>query len=52
MSLYGISGYESGATMSEETSDATTAAPKGMIEAVLASCVTGFIFILAMLYAC
>lgn len=52
MSLYGLSGYESGATLSEETTDASTAAPKGMVEAVIASCVTGFIFIVGLLYAC
>jgi len=52
MSLYGLSGYESGATMSEETANPSVAAPKGMVEAVLASAVTGFIFILGLLYAC
>jgi amino acid transporter len=52
MSLYGLSGYESGATLSEETTDASVTAPKGMIEAVVASCITGFIFIIGLLYAC
>lgn len=52
MSLYGLSGYESGAALSEETQDAGTAAPKGMIEAVVASCITGFVFIIGLLYAC
>jgi amino acid transporter len=52
MSLYGLSGYDSGATMSEETASGATAAPKGMIEAVIASSITGFIFILGLLYAC
>lgn len=52
MSLYGISGYEGGATMSEETENAEESAPRGMIEAVFASILTGFIFILALLYAC
>ena len=52
MSLYGLSGYESGATMSEETTSGALAAPKGIIEAVLASAVTGFIFLLGLLFAC
>lgn len=52
MSLYGLSGYESGATMSEETTSGALAAPRGMIEAVLASAITGFIFLLGLLYAC
>ena len=52
MSLYGLSGYESGATMSEETSNASIAAPRGMVEAVIASAVTGMVFILGLLYAC
>jgi amino acid transporter len=51
-SLYGLSGYESGATLSEETANAETAAPRGMIEAVIASIVTGGVFIVGLLYAC
>ena len=51
MSLYGLSGYESGATLSEETKDASVSAPRGMVEAVVASVVTGFIFIIGLLYA-
>lgn len=31
MSMFGISGYESGATMAEETAHASRAAPIGMI---------------------
>jgi amino acid transporter len=52
MSLYGLSGYETGAALSEETKNANIEAPKGMVEAVVASCVTGFIFIVGLLYAC
>jgi amino acid transporter len=52
MSLYGLSGYESGATLSEETANAEVSAPQGMVKAVVASVFTGFIFILGVLYAC
>jgi amino acid transporter len=52
MSLFGLSGYESGAALSEETKNADIAAPKGMVKAVIASCLTGVIFILGLLYAC
>lgn len=51
MSMYGISGYESGATMAEETTHASKSAPRGMIEAILMSVVIGFAFILGLLYA-
>ncbi len=52
MSLYGMSGYESGATMAEETQHASRAAPLGIMYAILISAITGFIFILGLLYAC
>jgi amino acid transporter len=52
MSLYGISGYDSGAAMSEETENGEIVAPKGIIEAVVASSITGFVFLLGLLYAC
>lgn len=49
MSLYGLSGYEAGATMAEETSNAAEAAPRGMVEAVGASILTGLIFLVCLL---
>jgi len=52
MPMFGISGYESGATMAEETSHATKSAPMGMINAIITSIAVGFIFILGLLYAC
>ena len=52
MSLYGLSGYESGATMAEETNSGASNAPKGIIEAVIASVITGFVFIVGLLYEC
>ena len=52
MSLYGLSGYESGATLSEETANPEVSAPQGMVNAVVASVFTGLIFIIGLLYAC
>jgi amino acid transporter len=50
-SLYGMSGYESSSQMTEETQNASIAAPKGMVNGVLAAIVTGFAFMLGLLYA-
>ncbi len=51
MSMFGISGYESGATMAEETAHASRAAPIGMIQAISASLIVGFLYIIGLLYA-
>jgi amino acid transporter len=50
-SLYGMSGYESSSQMSEETANASIAAPKGMVNGVIAAIITGFAFMLGLLYA-
>lgn len=50
-SLYGMSGYESASQMSEETANASVAAPKGMVNGVIAAIFTGFAFMLGLLYA-
>lgn len=52
MSLYGMSGYESGATLAEETEHASKSAPRGIIYAIVVSSVIGLIYILGLLYAC
>ena len=51
-SMYAFSGYEGGATMAEETTDASISAPRGIIFSIIASAITGFILILAILYGC
>ena len=51
MPLYGISGYEGGATLAEETTSASISAPKGIINGIFASVITGFIFIIGLLYS-
>ena len=50
MALFSFSGYEAGAHMSEETTKATTAAPKGIIYTCLATAITGFAYLLGLLY--
>ena len=50
MSMYGFSGYEGGASMAEETTNANESAPKGIIYSCLLSGITGLIFILSVLY--
>jgi amino acid transporter len=50
MSLFSFSGYEAGAHMSEETTKATSSAPKGIIYTCIATALTGFAYILALLY--
>lgn len=52
MSMYAFSGYEGGAHLAEETTDASQSAPKGIIYSCLLSAFTGLIFILAVLYGC
>lgn len=47
---YGFSGYEAGGHMSEETKNASVAAPKGIIFATIISGIVGFSFIITLLY--
>jgi amino acid transporter len=51
MSLFSFSGYEAGAHMAEETTKASTSAPRGIIYTCIATAFTGFVYILGMLYA-
>lgn len=52
MCLFAFSGYEGGAHMAEETVNATISAPKGIIYTCIASALTGFFYIVGLLYAC
>ncbi len=49
--LYGMSGYEAGSQVSEETTDAQMSAPKSIVHGVLAAIAIGFAFFLGLLYA-
>lgn len=49
--LYSFSGYEAAGQMAEETTDPSVAVPKGIIYTVIATSITGFIYIYGLLYA-
>jgi amino acid transporter len=49
--MYSFAGYEASAHMAEETGHASTAAPKGIINTVLATGVGGMFFIMAILFS-
>jgi len=49
--MYSFAGYEASAHMAEETGSASTAAPKGIINTVLATGIGGIVYILALLYS-
>ena len=51
MSLFSLSGYEGGAHMAEETTNASISAPKGIILTCIATATTGLTHILGLLYA-
>lgn len=51
MSLFSFSGYEAGAHMAEETVNASSSAPKGILFTCLCTTITGFIYIIGILYA-
>ena len=50
-SAYSFTGYEAGAHIAEETTHASKSAPKGIIYTCLLTSVTGFVYILGLLYA-
>jgi amino acid transporter len=52
MCLFSFSGYEGGAHMAEETKNASSSAPKGIVLTCIASAFTGIIYIIGILYAC
>ena len=49
--LFGFCGYEGGAHMAEETTDASKSAPKGIIMTCIATAIFGFTYLLGLLYA-
>lgn len=49
--MYSFAGYEASAHMAEETGSASTAAPWGIINTVLATGIGGILYILALLYS-
>lgn len=49
--LYAVTGYEADAHVAEETRDARTTAPWGIVGTMLTCAVTGFIYISALLFA-
>lgn len=52
MSLFSFSGYEAGAHMAEETTNASKSAPYGILFTCIATALTGFTYILGLLYTC
>jgi amino acid transporter len=50
-STFSFSGYEAGAHMAEETKNASTAAPWGIVTTVLMVAVVGFVYILGLLFS-
>jgi amino acid transporter len=48
---YGFSGYEAGGHLAEETTNASKNAPKGILFAIFSTAITGFFFILGLLYS-
>ena len=52
MCLFGFSGYEGGAHMAEETKNASSSAPRGIVLTCIASSLTGLFYIGGLLYAC
>ena len=49
--LFSFAGYEGGAHMAEETTNASSSAPRGIIMTCVATALTGFTFLLGLLYA-
>jgi amino acid transporter len=50
-SAYSFTGYEAGAHMAEETTNASSSAPKGILYTCILTAITGFVYILGLLYA-
>lgn len=51
MALFSFSGYEAGAHMAEETTNASKSAPYGILYTCLLCSVIGFIYLLGLLFA-
>jgi len=52
MCLYSFAGYEGGAHMAEETKNASSSAPKGIVLTCIVTAITGLVYIAGLLYAC
>ena len=52
MCLFSFSGYEGGAHMAEETKNASSSAPKGIVLTCIVTAITGLVYIAGLLYAC
>lgn len=52
MCLFSFAGYEGGAHMAEETKNASSSAPKGIILTCVVTGITGLVYIAGLLYAC
>ena len=50
-SVFTLSGYDASCHMAEETKDSRASTPVSMLQTIYASCIVGFVFILALLYA-
>jgi amino acid transporter len=48
---FSFSGYEGGATLAEETKNASVSAPKGIILTIIVSSIVGYIYLLGLLFA-
>lgn len=48
---FSFSGYESGASLAEETQSASISAPKGIVMACVMTAIVGFIYVVGLLYA-
>jgi amino acid transporter len=48
---FSFSGYESGASLAEETKSASSSAPKGIVMACIMAAIVGFIYVIGLLYA-
>jgi amino acid transporter len=51
MTNFSFSGYEASGHMAEETKNSSTAAPKGIYITCIVTALTGFVYILGLLYA-
>jgi amino acid transporter len=52
MCLFSFSGYEGGAHMAEETKNASSSAPRGIVTTCIVTALTGLVYIIGLLYAC
>ena len=51
MSQYTLTGYDASAHMTEETKDAATAGPRGIVNSILVSLVAGWVLLIGLTFA-